>query len=103
MVESRPARREAYTRSLSEPDGPWAGFARQTVEDWLGVLAASQSPNRRRSPAGAAERSLALSVLRGGLLDLLATGDTDRTTAAVNQHLAHLRPQHAKPKPSCRH
>jgi hypothetical protein len=30
-------------------------------------------------------------VLRGALLDLLATGDATRTTAAVRQHLAGLR------------
>jgi AcrR family transcriptional regulator len=79
---------QAYARSLTEPDGPWAGFARQTVEDWLGVLAAGQSPKRRRTAAGAAERSLALAVLRGSLLDLLATDDLDRTTAAVHRHLS---------------
>ena len=79
---------QAYARSLTEPDGPWAGFARQTVEDWLGVLASGQPPNRRRTAAGAAERSLALAVLRGSLLDLLATDDLDRTTAAVHRHLS---------------
>jgi AcrR family transcriptional regulator len=79
---------QAYARSLTEPDGPWAGFARQTVEDWLGVLATGQPPSRRRSAAGAAERSLALAVLRGSLLDLLATDDLDRTTAAVHRHLS---------------
>src|SRR3569623_939988 len=31
---------EAYARSLVEPDGPWAGFARDTVRDWLALLAA---------------------------------------------------------------
>ena len=82
---------EAYAHSLTEPDGPWAGFARQTVGDWLAVLAASQSPSRRRSAAGAAERTLALSVLRGALLDLLATGDSERATAAVDQYIAFLR------------
>jgi hypothetical protein len=79
---------QAYTRSLTEPDGPWAGFARQTVEDWLGVLATGQPPNRRRTAAGAAERTLALAVLRGSLLDLLATDDLARTTAAVERFLA---------------
>ncbi len=78
---------QAYARSLSEPDGPWAGFARQTVEDWLGVLATAQPANRRRSAVGVAERSLALAVLRGALLDLLATDDFDRTTGAVHLHL----------------
>jgi AcrR family transcriptional regulator len=79
---------QAYARSLIEPAGPWAGFARQTVEDWLGVLASGQPPNRRATAAGAAERSLALAVLRGSLLDLLATDDLDRTTAGVHRHLS---------------
>ena len=30
---------EAYARSLVDPDGAWGGFARATVDDWLGVLA----------------------------------------------------------------
>lgn len=74
---------ESYARSLVDPDGPWAGFASATVNDWLAMLATAQPPARRRTKAGAAERTLALAVLRGGLLDLLATGDVDRTTAAV--------------------
>jgi AcrR family transcriptional regulator len=91
---------EAYARSLVEPDGPWKGFARQTVDDWLDVLAAAQSPRRRNSSRGAAERTLALSVLRGVLLDLLATRDVERTTAAVDHFLrspaATFRQQHAR-------
>jgi AcrR family transcriptional regulator len=78
---------EGYGRSLIEPDGPWAGFARRTVDDWLDILADLQQPARRRSRAGAAERTLVLAVLRGALLDLLATGDVDRTTAAVTAGL----------------
>ena len=74
---------EAYARSLLDPGGPWAEFARDTVRDWLGLLAAAQPPSERDTPAGRAERSLALAVLRGALLDLLATGDVERTTAAV--------------------
>jgi hypothetical protein len=35
----------------------------------------------------AAGRTLLLAVLRGALLDLLATGDTARVTAAVDRHL----------------
>lgn len=84
---------EAYARSLTEPGGPWSGFAAQTVEDWLAVLAAAQPPEHRHSSTGAAERTLALAVLRGALLDLLATGDVDRTTAAVDQHVASIRRQ----------
>jgi AcrR family transcriptional regulator len=79
---------EAYARSLTEPDGPWSGFAAQTVEDWLSLLAGAQRPGRRRTRAGAAERTLALCVLRGALIDLLATGDIARTTGAIEAYLA---------------
>ena len=74
---------EAYARSLVEPDGPWGGFAARTVADWLDLLAAAQPPARRRSAAGAAERTAVLAVLRGAMLDVLATADVPRTTAAV--------------------
>ena len=82
---------EAYTCSLVDGSGPWAGFARRTVGDWLQVFASAQEPTHRRSPEGLAERTLLLSVLRGALLDLLATGDTARVTRAVELHLAGLR------------
>jgi AcrR family transcriptional regulator len=88
--EHRPLLRlwaEGYAQSLVEPDGPWAGFARATVEDWLALLASAQPPAVRDTEAGAAERTLALAVLRGALLDLLATDDAERTTAAVDRHL----------------
>ncbi len=78
---------EAYAQSLRRPDGPWEGFARQTVTDWLAELGRAQTPARRRSTAGTAERTLALAVLRGSLLDLLATGDHQRVTAALDLHL----------------
>jgi len=81
---------EGYARSLVDPDGPWSGFARATVEDWLQVLAAAQPTRERDTPEGVARRTLVLGVLRGALLDLLATADVDRTTAAVQQHLGDL-------------
>lgn len=74
---------EAYARSLAEPTSPWATFAQDTVTDWLTVLAAAQPPAHRDTPAGAAERTLALATLRGALIDLLATNDHRRTTAAI--------------------
>jgi AcrR family transcriptional regulator len=89
--EHRPLLRlwaEGYARSLVEPDGPWADFARGTVEDWLELLGSAQQPAVRVTEAGIAERTLALAVLRGALLDLLATDDAARTTAAVERHLA---------------
>jgi AcrR family transcriptional regulator len=79
---------ESYVGSLVSPEGPWAGFALDTVEDWLGLLAEAQPPRRRHGPTAAAERTLVLALLRGALLDLLATGDEERTTAAVQHALA---------------
>jgi AcrR family transcriptional regulator len=79
---------EGYAQSLVEPDGPWAGFAQATVNDWLELLADAQSP--ATGPGSAAQRTLALAVLRGGLLDLLATGDVERTTAALGQLLEQM-------------
>ncbi len=81
---------DAYGQSLIRPDGPWRGFARATVEDWLALLATTQPTGVRDSPAAAAERTLVLAVLRGALLDLLATGDAERAGAAVQRHLAAL-------------
>ncbi len=82
---------EGYARSLVDPTGPWAGFGERTVEDWLAVFARHQPTGIRRSAAGAAQRTLVLAVLRGSLLDLLATGDVKRTTDAVERQLVALR------------
>jgi AcrR family transcriptional regulator len=74
---------EGYARSLVDADhGPWAGFARATVADWLDVL--------RGFTADATERTLILAVLRGALLDLLATGEIERVGAAVQRQLDRL-------------
>jgi AcrR family transcriptional regulator len=78
---------EAYARSLAEPDGPWGDFARQTVDDWLAILAEAQDAATRRTKAARVERTLALAALRGAVLDLLATGDVERTTAALDRLL----------------
>jgi len=82
---------EGYVRSLLGEPGPWAGFGRDTVGDWLGLFAERQAAYSGSTGSGApgteAERTLLLAVLRGALLDLLATGDTDRVTRAVERHL----------------
>lgn len=75
---------EGYARSLIDPAGAWAGFAAATVADWLEVLGEVACAAESSGP----EPTLVLAVLRGGLLDLLATGDLERTTAAVDRHLA---------------
>ena len=74
---------EGYARSLIDPDGPWAGFARATVADWLALLG--------ETSGDAAEHTLMLAVLRGALLDLLATGDVQRVNDAMSRQLELLR------------
>jgi AcrR family transcriptional regulator len=74
---------EGYARSLIDPDGPWASFAAATVADWLEMLG--------ESGAGEDDATLVLAVLRGAFLDLLATGDLERTTGAVSRQLALMR------------
>jgi AcrR family transcriptional regulator len=82
---------EGYARSLIEPEGPWVAFARTTVNDWLEVLANAQPKRGRDGARASAERTLVLAVLRGAVLDLLATGDLERTTNAIERQLALLR------------
>jgi AcrR family transcriptional regulator len=81
---------EGYARSLRGEPGPWERFAAETVDDWLALLASCQPTARRRSRAGEAERTLLLALLRGALLDVLATGDTHRVTGAVERYLETL-------------
>jgi AcrR family transcriptional regulator len=76
---------EAYGRSLVAPNGPWADYGRSTVDDWLDLLKASQPDPG--SPEAEARRTAVLAMLRGALLDLLATGDLPRTTKAVEDFL----------------
>lgn len=86
---------EGYARSLTDPGGPWGGFARATVDDWLTVLAGTQPPAERATNAGCARRTMVLAVLRGALLDLLATDARERTTAAVHDQLTALQAQNS--------
>jgi AcrR family transcriptional regulator len=72
---------EGYARALVESDGVWEGFAARTVRDWLGLL------DEVTTATDDVDRTLLLAVLRGCLLDLLATGDVARTSAAVDRYL----------------
>ena len=83
---------ETYSRSVSDGDGPWAGFAERTVGDWLALLEQFQAPGVRHVPAGIAQRTLALAILRGGLLDLLATGDPARVDGAIRAQVRLIEP-----------
>lgn len=64
---------EAYATSLQPDPGPWEGFARASVTDWISILAAAQ-PGLPRSDAEAIATGT-LALLRGLLLDLLARDD----------------------------
>jgi AcrR family transcriptional regulator len=81
---------EGYAHSLVDPAGAWGDFAERTVADWLAVLGAYQPAAKRKSAAARSERTAILALLRGALLDLLATGDLRRTTGAVHHQLAAL-------------
>ena len=72
---------EGYARSLVEIDGLWAGFAARTVHDWLELL------DEVTTGTDDVDRTLLLAVLRGCVLDLLATGDAGRTGAAIDRYL----------------
>lgn len=73
---------EAYGRSLREEDVAWAGFARDSVADWLPLVTRMLNPTREATAESKAATTLVLAALRGLLLDLLATGDRDRVQSA---------------------
>jgi len=64
--------------------GPLAQFAEQTVQDWMRLLGDPQSSARRGSRSAESQQTIVLALLRGAMLDLLATGDAERVSAAVN-------------------
>ena len=71
-------------------DRPARAVARLRPHDGRGLAGpAACRPTRRRTRhrGGAGRRTAVLAVLRGALLDLLATGDLERTTSAVRHHL----------------
>jgi AcrR family transcriptional regulator len=87
---------EAYGRSLTTPAGPWGGFAESTVHDWLQQLELHQPEHFRSTAAAVQQRTRVLAMLRGALLDLLATGEIARVTAAVEDELEALRSTSAR-------
>ena len=71
--------------SAAQQTGP--DFARAATTDWLGPL-----QDGLRSIGRPELATLVLAVLRGLLMDLDATGDTDRTTQALHDFLGTLEP-----------
>ena len=80
---------DAFTRSLTAADhGPWADFARTSVDDWQDMLRHAALHTGRDEQSASAQATLYLAVLRGLLLDLHATGDRLRLDAALQALLA---------------
>lgn len=76
---------ESYGRSLSDQTGPWADFGKDSVADWLPFVARMLGPdNEHGKRENRAAATLVLAVLRGLLLDLLATGETERIQDAFS-------------------
>jgi AcrR family transcriptional regulator len=87
----RPAERlffELYVQSLLGRPGT-EGFARDAVTAWTGPVAAALREAGADPATAQAEARLGVAVIRGLLLDLLATGDTDGVRAAHEQFLSH--------------
>jgi AcrR family transcriptional regulator len=73
---------EVYVQA--RPGSPeYSGQARAMVTDWLGQFARVFTAGG--AAAGPAEATLLIAVLRGLLLDQLSTGDTARTSGALEQ------------------
>lgn len=72
---------EAYTRSAGNHDDAWRAFAEHSVNDWLAPFRTLTNGDPA-TPEALARATLVLAVVRGLLLDLLATDDHERVTAA---------------------
>lgn len=72
---------EAFLLSLGHDPGPWAGFAAESARDWLELLCRAQPDTPRAEAEINATRILAL--VRGLLLDLLASDEPDRVAASA--------------------
>ena len=64
-----------------------AEFLDGIIDDWVEPLAGIAVARGAPEPLARAYIRLGVAVTRGLLLDLLATGDIDRVTAAVEHHL----------------
>jgi len=79
---------ELYVQSLLGRPGT-EGFARDAVTSWAGPVAEALEDAGADPATARAEARLGVAVVRGLLLDLLATGDHDGVRAAHEQFLRH--------------
>lgn len=78
---------EMYGQAL-QGRPPAAPLLDGIVDSWLEPMTAMLCARGVPEPSARAEARLGIAVVRGLLLDLLATGDTEGTTAAFELHLA---------------
>lgn len=74
---------ECYALALRHPND-YDIFLAGVVDDWVGTLSAAGEADGLDPAAASARATLAVAVVRGLLLDLLATGDRARTDAALD-------------------
>jgi len=77
---------ELYAYALRGRPGT-EGFLDGIVESWVAPIAAAQVEAGADEPTARAEARLGVAVVRGLLLDLLATGDRAGTTAAFERFI----------------
>ena len=82
---------ELYARALQGRPGT-AGFLDDIVSSWIEPAAAVLVAQGYDRATARAEARLGLAVVRGLLLDLLATGDLDGATAALERYAARYEP-----------
>jgi AcrR family transcriptional regulator len=88
---------ELYVQSLLGRAGT-EGFAREAVTAWTGPVAQALEELGADPATARTEARLGLAVVRGLILDLLATGDQDGVRAAHEQYLGHYAaPEDAAP------
>lgn len=72
---------ESYALSVREDPGAWDGYGAASVAEWLPHLRPVAAALSEADPSVGA--TLLLAVVRGLLLDLLASGDEERVQAAM--------------------
>lgn len=78
---------ELYGRALQGRDAT-AGLLEGVIDDWVGPAASAEEARGVDRAEARARARLSVAVVRGLLLDLLATGDRKGTTAAFELFLA---------------
>ena len=80
---------EAYSIALRDP-GRFPGFIDGAVEDWIVFLSQPLIASGMSKAEARAEATLILATYRGFMLDLAATGDRKRISAAFEKWMSYV-------------